>query len=132
MEEKKKKKLTLGVSSKTSHNVPNYVRGIKKTSILIEKKAPRRWGGKKFQPRDNKINKPQSADSFIPKKPSINRNIDIRKTAEERATKRFKGVKDDSLQPKKGGLGKEKGFTSKREQKLTLSKALDDESLDGR
>ena len=132
MEEKKKKKLTLGVSSKTSHNVPNYVRGIKKTSILIEKKAPRRWGGKKFQPRDNKINKPQSTDSFIPKKPSINRNIDIRKMAEERATKRFKGVKDDSLQPKKGGLGKEKGFTSKREQKLTLSKALDDESLDGR
>ena len=52
--------------------------------------------------------------------------------AEERATKRFKNVKEDSLQPKKSGLGKEKGFTSKREQKLTLSKALDDEILDGR
>ena len=52
--------------------------------------------------------------------------------AEERATKRFKNVKEDSLQPKKSGLGKEKAFTSKREQKITLSKALDDEILDGR
>ena len=57
MIEKKKKKLTLGLSSKTSHNVPNYVKSSKKTSVLIEKKPPRRWGGKKFQSRDNKINK---------------------------------------------------------------------------
>jgi len=132
MEEKKKKKLTLGVSSKTPHNVSNYVKSSKKTSVLIEKKAPRRWEGKKFQFRNNKINKPESTDSFLPKKPSIKRNIDIRKIAEERATKRFKNVKEDSLQPKKSGLGKEKGFTSKREPKITLSKALDDEILDGR
>ena len=132
MEEKKKKKLTLSVSSKTSHNVPNYVKSRKKTSVLIEKKAPRRWGGKKFQSRDNNISKRESTDSFVPKKTSINKNIDIRKMAEERATKRFKNVKEDSLQPKKSGLGKEKGFTSKREQKITLSKALDDEILDGR
>ena len=132
MEEKKKKKLTLGVSSKTSHNVPNYVKSSKKTSVLIEKKAPRRWGGKKFQSRDNNISKRESTDSFVPKKTSINKNIDIRKMAEERATKRFKNVKEDSLQSKKSGLGKEKDFTSKREQKITLSKALDDEILDGR
>jgi len=132
MEEKKKKKLTLGVSSKTSHNVPNYVKSSKKTSVLIEKKAPRRWGGKKFQSRDNNISKREFTDSFVPKKTSINKNIDIRKMAEERATKRFKNVKEDSLQPKKSGLGKEKAFTSKREQKITLSKALDDEILDGR
>ena len=132
MEEKKKKKLTLGVSSKTSHNIPNYVKSRKKTSVLIEKKAPRRWGGKKFQSRDNNISKRESTDSFVPKKTSINKNIDIRKMAEERATKRFKNVKEDSLQPKKSGLGKEKAFTSKREQKITLSKALGDEILDGR
>ena len=71
MEEKKKKKLTLGVSSKTSHNVSNYVKSSKKTSVLIEKKSPRRWEGKKFQFRNNKINKPESTDSFAPKKPSI-------------------------------------------------------------
>ena len=134
MEEKKikKKKLTLSVSSKTLHNVPNYVKSRQKTSVLIEKKAPRRWGEKKFQSRDNNFSKPKSTGNFIPKKTRINKNVDIRKMAEERATNRFKNLKEDSLQPKKSSLGKDKGFTSKREQKLTLSKALDDEVLDGR
>ena len=134
MEEKKikKKKLTLSVSSKTLHNVPNYVKSRQKTSVLIEKKAPRRWGEKKFQSRDNNFNKSKSTANFIPKKTRINSNVDIRKMAEERATSRFKNLKEDSLQPKKSSLGKDKGFTSKREQKLTLSKALDDEVLDGR
>ena len=132
MEEKKKKKLTLSVSSKTPHNVPNYVKSKQKTSVLIEKKAPRKWGEKKFQSRDNNLNKPKSTDHLFPNKPPINRNIDLRKMAEERATIRFKNLKEDSLQPKKSNLGKDKGFTSKREQKLTLSKALDDEALDGR
>ena len=134
MEEEKikKKKLTLSVSSKTLHNVPNYVKSSQKTSVLIEKKAPRRWGEKKFQSRDNNFSKPKSTANFIPKKTRINRNVDIRKMAEERATSRFKNLKEDSLQPKKSSLGKDKGFTSKREQKLTLSKALDDEVLDGR
>jgi translation initiation factor IF-2 len=134
MEEKKikKKKLTLSVSSKTLHNVPNYVKSRQKTSVLIEKKAPRRWGEKKFQSRDNNFNKPKSTGNSFPKKTRINRNVDIRKMAEERATNRFKNLKEDSLQPKKSSLGKDKGFTSKREQKLTLSKALDDEVLDGR
>ena len=134
MEEKKikKKKLTLSVSSKTLHNVPNYVKSRQKTSVLIEKKAPRRWGEKKFQSRDNNFSKPKSTGNSFPKKTRINRNVDIRKMAEERATNRFKNLKTDSLQPKKSSLGKDKGFTSKREQKLTLSKALDDEVLDGR
>ena len=134
MEEKKikKKKLTLSISSKIHHNVLNYAKSKNKTSVLIEKKVPRRWGEKKFQSRKNNFNKPESTDSFVPKKTPINRNIDIRKMAEERATKRFKNLKEDSLQPKKSSLGKDKGFTSKREQKLTLSKALDDEVLDGR
>ena len=134
MEEKKikKKKLTLSVSSKTLHNVPNYVKSRQKTSVLIEKKAPRRWGEKKFQSRDNNFNKSKSTANFVPKKTRINSNVDIRKMAEERATNRFKNLKEDSLQPKKSSLGKDKGFTSKREQKLTLSKALDDEVLDGR
>ena len=134
MEEKKikKKKLTLSVSSKTLHNVPNYVKSRQKTSVLIEKQAPRRWGEKKFQSRDNNFNKSKSTANFIPKKTRINSNVDIRKMAEERATNRFKNLKEDSLQPKKSSLGKDKGFTSKREQKLTLSKALEDEVLDGR
>ena len=136
MEEKKKKKkkLTLSVSSKTTHNVTNYAQRSGKTSVVIEKKAPRRWGEKKFQPRINNFNKPKSTSGFLPKKPPFDRNIDIRKKAEERATKRFKakGTKGESLQPKKTGLGKEKSLASRREYKLTLSKATDEAALDGR
>ena len=134
MEEKKikKKKLTLSVSSKTLHNVSNYKQSRGKTSVVIEKKSPRRWGEKKFQSRDNNINKPKLSTDYSERKTQINRNIDIRRMAEERATKRFKNPKEDVLQQKKTGFGKEKGFTSKREAKLTLSKALDDEALDGR
>ena len=134
MEEKKKnkKKLTLSVSSKTSYNVPYYVKSRQKTSVVIEKKPSRRWGEKKFQSRNVDFNKTKSTGYSVPKKTPINRNFDLRKMAEARATKRFENLKEDSLQPKKSNLGKDKGFTSKREYKLTLSKALDDEALDGR
>ena len=138
MEEKKKKKkkLTLSVSSTTTHNVTNYAQRSGKTSVVIEKKPPRRWGEKKFQPRSNNFNKPKpkSTSGFLPKKPPFDRNIDIRKKAEERATKRFKdkGTKGESLQPKKTGLAKEKSLASRREYKLTLSKAMDEAALDGR
>ena len=136
MEKKKKKKLTLSVSSKATHNVTNYAQRSGKTSVVIEKKSPRRWGEKKFQPRSNNFNKPKpkSTSGFLPKKPPFDRNIDIRKKAEERATKRFKdkGTKGESLLPKKTGLAKEKSLASRREYKLTLSKATDEAALDGR
>ena len=131
-EKKKKKKLTLSVTTKTTHNVSNYAERSGKTSVVIEKKAPRRWGERKFQPRPNNFNKSKSTSNFFEKKTPANRNIDIRKKAEERATKRFKSIKEVNLQPKKVSQGKDKGFTSKREYKLTLSKATDDEALDGR
>ena len=130
--EKKKKKLTLSVSSKTSHNVQHYVKSRQKTSVVIEKKPSRKWGEKKFQSRDANFNKPKSTGYVSPKKTPINRNFDIRKMAEERATKRIENLKADNLQQKKSSLGKDKSFASKREYKLTLSKALDDEALDGR
>ena len=135
-QKKKKKKLTLSVSSKTTHDVTNYAQRSGKTSVVIEKKSPRSWGEKKFQPRSNNFNKPKpkSTSGFLPKKPPFDRNIDIRKKAEERATKRFKdkGTKGESLQPKKTGLAKEKSLASRREYKLTLSKATDEAALDGR
>ena len=50
VEEKiKKKKLTLSVSPKALQNVSNYTQSRGKTSVVIEKKQPRRWGEKKFQ-----------------------------------------------------------------------------------
>jgi len=131
-EKKKKKKLTLSGFSKKTHNAPNYAQSRGKTSVVIEKKPPKRWGEKKFQSRDSNFNKPKFTGDFVPKKTPINRNFDLRKMAEERAAKRFKNVKEDSLQQKKTSLGKDKSFASKRENKLTLSKALDDEALDGR
>ena len=134
MEEKKikKKKLTLSVSSKTPHKSPNYIPSRGKTSVVIEKKSPKRWGEKKFYSRDANPTKTLTTDSSSAKKPALNRSFDIRKMAEARATKRFKSTKDENNQQKKCSLGKEKSFSSKREIKLTLSKALDDEVLDGK
>ena len=126
MEEKKikKKKLTLSVSSNKPHNVPNYTQSSGKTSVVIEKKPQRRWGEKKFQKRDNNYlaNLKQKIRSFL-KKPPINRTFDIRKMAEERATKRFKSIKRRNLcKQKKDNLSKDKGFDSKRENKLQYQK----------
>ena len=132
MEEKKrKKKLTLTISSSKPYNVPHYKREKGKTSVVVEKKPPRRWGEKKFQPRDNNFNKFKSTNDFASKKPQANKSFDIRKIAEERATKRFKNEKE-GLNVKKSNLGKSKSSVSKREYKLTLSKALDSDSIEGR
>jgi len=134
MEEKKKKKkkLTLNISSSKTHKAPHYARNDGKTSVVIEKKAQRRWNERKFQSHNNNINKSKLTDNFVSKKPILNKNFDIRRMAEERATRRFKTIKEDIIQQKKSNLGKEKRFISKRENKLTLSKALNDEALDGK
>ena len=131
-EKKKKKKLTLSVSTKTTHNVANYAERSGKTSVVIEKRAPRRWGEKKTHSQPSNFNKSKVTDSSFTKKAPVNRNIDIRKIAEERATKRFKSNKGDSLQQKKTNQSKDKGFVSRREYKLTLSKATHADALDGR
>ena len=131
-EKKKKKKLTLSASFNKSYNVPRHTQEKGKTSVVIEKKSSKRWGEKKFQSRDSNFNKPKSTDRFVSKKTTINRNFDVRKMAEERATKRYKNIKENVLQQKKGAPAKEKSFTPKRENKFTLSKALDEEALDGR
>ena len=102
MEEKKtKKKLTLTVSSKKPVNVSNYLPNKKTKSVIIEKKPTRRWGEKKFQTKESNVGTNKSNDYSASKKAPINRNFDIRKMAEERATKRFKSSKEDILQPKK-------------------------------
>ena len=50
-DQKKKKKLTLTVSS-TPHRATHYAQSKGKTSVVIEKKPQRKWGGKKFQPKE--------------------------------------------------------------------------------
>jgi len=134
MEEKKtkKKKLTLSVSSKKPHNVQHYGQRSGKTSVVIEKKVSRKWGEKKFQNRNDRFSKPKFNEGFTSKKIPADRNVDLRKIAEEKATKRFNKLSQDNLQQKKNTLGKDKSFASKRRQKLTLSKVFNDDDLNQR
>ena len=132
VEKKTKKKLTLSGFAKKTHIAKNYEQRGVKTSVVIEKKPARRWGERKNQTRDTGTNKFKSNTEFASKKPTINKNSDIRKKAEERVTKRFKNVKDENVLQKKGNLGKDKSYTAKREIKLTLSKVMDDEAFDRR
>tara|TARA_B100001123_G_scaffold186788_1_gene213648 strand:+ start:970 stop:3228 length:2259 start_codon:yes stop_codon:yes gene_type:complete len=136
----KKKKLTLTVSTKKSQHVPQYTLGKQKTSVVIEKKISRKRNERRFY--DQNINKPKSgfinkskskiSDDLSVKNAAQNRNFEIRKIAEERATKRFKSLKEAESISRKNNLSKSRGTVSKREYKLTISKALDDEALDGK
>ena len=81
-EKKKKKKLTLSISSKKPHNVQHYAQSRGKTSVVIEKKPTRKWNEKKFQSREN-FNKFKPTNDTAYKKPPLNKNFDIRKMAEE-------------------------------------------------
>ena len=134
MEEKKikKKKLTLSISSGKPINVKNFKQSGHKKSVVIEKKPQRKWGERKFQAKGSNFNKPKSSEPYAAKKPAKPRNVDIRKIAEERATQRFKSTKEDNSYNKKSPLGKSKVLSEKRENKLTLSKALTAEEFDGR
>jgi len=143
-EKKKKKKLTLSVSTKKPFDASNYVGSGYKKSVVIEKKTSVKKNEQRFSNRNKNYNLDKSEqkfkdqgkqvrnEGFIQKKPSNNRNFQIRKIAEERATKRFKSHDESSLATKKGNLSKNKATPSKREYKLTLSKAQSDEVLDGR
>ena len=133
MEEKKpKKKLTLSIGSKKPYNFSNYHQSGGKKSVIIEKKNTRRSKEGKYYNRDNNksssgfINKRRTDNDNVSKNISLKKNFEIRKLAEQRATKRFKNFREEDSQPKKGGLGKSKSSTTKREYKLTLSKALDE------
>ena len=140
VEKKIKKKLTLTISNKKTFNTPSYPPSSNKKSVVIEKKISRTRDARKFYGRNDKANKPTSGfqdktksnNNFAPRNPTINRNIAIRKIAEERATKRFKNPKEYNLAEKKGSLSKNRITTSKREYKLTLSKALTDDVMEGR
>jgi len=138
MVEKKKKKLTLTATPKVSINAQHYKQG-RKTSVVIEKKISRKNNERRFF---NKNENPGRSKSNFTDKQKFNtkrfdrstgpdKNFEIRKMAEERATKRFKDLKEDKLHQKKNNLGKNKGLSSKREYKLTLSKALDHEAMEG-
>ena len=133
-EKKKKKKLTLSVSSKKTHNFSNYGQSRGKTSVVIEKKTSRRWGERKFQTKDT-FNKPKDTSNFSPPKKSVEKKFDIRKMAEERATRRFKNLKDFadlSTDELIGGYDEKKGVKYKMEgylEEFALTKSEADDLI---
>ena len=130
----KKKKLKLSISSKTKIKPISYTKGIK-TSVVIEKTIYRKKSnvdrGQKSEKNFNRYsdvqkvtqNKNYSSKTATPKK-----SFEIRKIAEQRATKRFKDVeKYDQFKSKINN--KTKGNLKKREYKLTISRALSEDEL---
>jgi len=121
-----KKKLTLSISGsvkKTSDKI-EYAKGQNKNSIIVEKKNFKPG----FRKAENNLKKGHAKlstknNKFFPKNSTlVNKDFEKRKLAEQRATKRAKGqIVDDRLT---------KGKTTekrKREYKLTISRALNEE-----
>ena len=100
VEKKIKKKLTLTISNKKTFSTPSHTPSGNKKSVVIEKKFSKTRGTRKFYGSNDKANKftsgfqdkKESKNNFVPRNRTINRNIEIRKIAEERATKRFKNL----------------------------------------
>ena len=109
VEKKIKKKLTLTISNKQKLGTQSYTPSSNKKSVIIEKKISRTRGARRFYGRNENTTKTTSGfqertklhNNFTSRNPAINRNIEIRKIAEERATKRFKNPKEYNLAEKK-------------------------------
>ncbi len=105
MEDKeiKKKKQTLTVSIKKPIDVSRYSQGKGKTSVVIDKKISKRRSERRFYNRENNVGKSnlrledktkrQKVNDIDSKNISTNKSFEIRKKAEERATKRFQNLK---------------------------------------
>tara|TARA_B100001996_G_scaffold219972_1_gene169093 strand:+ start:248 stop:2476 length:2229 start_codon:yes stop_codon:yes gene_type:complete len=129
--EKKKTKLTISGDRKKSIDNIELAKSQNKNSVVIEKKPNRFGSGNSirkttgFKPKIKKSG--TTSENFFPKKPlkpfkqstQTNKDFEKRKLAEQRATKRLRGGLADKDSKSKG--------TKKRELKLTISRALNDE-----
>ena len=129
--EKKKLKLSITGSSRKTLSSIEQAKSQSKNAVFIERKAGRILrkpsnqkirGNNNFKTQERQI---PSKNSFIDQR-NIKSDFDKRKLAEQRATKRLKG---ESV-PK--DINKRKLSTSKRETKLTLSRALSEEEIGSR
>ncbi len=129
--EKKKLKLSITGSSRKTLSSIEQAKSQSKNAVFIERKAGRilrKPSNQKIRSNNNfKTQERQipSKNSFIDQR-NIKSDFDKRKLAEQRATKRLKG---ESV-PK--DINKRKQSTSKRETKLTLSRALSEEEIGSR
>ena len=129
--EKKKTKLTISGNPKKSIDNIELARFQNKNSVIIEKKTNRFVNNNPVRKaavfKSKFIKKTTSKEGLFDKKPKIFKqtqqtanDYEKRKLAEQRATKRLKG--DSTHKDSKG-----KTLTKKRELKLTLSRALNNE-----
>ena len=122
-----KKKLTLSVSSSTKKrsDTIRYAKSQNKNSVIIEKKNIRSGFRKTNQQfsRDQVRSVTKTGKIFNKDLNLINKDSEKRKLAEQRATKRVKG------QVVAEKVIKGKPIVKKREYKLTLSRALDEDNL---
>ena len=96
-------------------------------AVIIEKKISRSKNDRRFFVRNDHLKKskpefssgfkPKTSNDFHKRSTEINKNFEIRKKAEERATKRFRGLKEDELGPKKTNLSKSKNKTKTQKAK---------------
>ena len=123
-----KKKLTLSVSSSTKKRSDKiiYAKSQNKNSVIIEKKNIRSGFRKTNQQfsRDQVRSVTKTGKVFNKDLNLINKDSEKRKLAEQRATRRAKGqiVEEKVI--------KSKPLVKKREYKLTLSRALDEDNLE--
>ena len=139
MDKVKKKKLTLSGKIKTSPRSVGFSDMRNKRSVLVEKKV-HRGKGSGFVSRFGKKNldrKPISSNTSKSSykktesiKPLSNKSFELRKLAEQKAKKRIKNFNSEEDIIRKT-QEKNKNFGSKREYKLTISRALDEETSFG-
>ena len=142
MEEKKqKKKQTLTISSKKTISPLQFTKNNQKKSFIIENKISRKKNDRKFSSKNVMSNKPSSETSkepnqgrnFFSRDAALNKNVEIRKKAEESAKKRFRNpTKEESIHSKKNALTKGKNSSSKREYKLRVPQAQNDDLMEGK
>ena len=131
MEKEKKRKLTISISDKTKSKSINFKPGFGKKAFVVEKKSFR----KKFTAESSFASSARKFSEFkkpTPSKPykkegEFHKKFEIRKIAEERATKRISGNESKAKLSNKSKIQ-----SQKREYKLTLSRALNEEDSIGK
>ncbi len=124
--EKKKLKLSISGSSQKTFSSIEQAKSKSKNTVVIEKKSTKFAGKSQFSRQNNNSFKPTNNSSSKPNnytRPSTQPSSDFekRKLAEQRATRRLKG----ETSQKENKLSKIGG--KRRELKLTISRALNDE-----
>ena len=130
MEKKKLKLSVIGTSKKTINSI-EQARSQSKNSVIIEKKSGRISRKQNFQkPAKQNFNFKTNTRNIENKGPTLNKNFfgtdyEKRKLAEQRATKKFKNEPNQKdVKDNKGKTG-----SKRRELKLTLTRALNEDEI---